>query len=709
MVICKSRLLESISALAVACVASIGAAQAQSATPNITISNAKALDLLGPFLGLNDSAIGRQTLADNLKNTIGVNNGATTAFKSLALSDNNILAATSNTVPGLSGSFGIAENIGGGLPDQPAIKGITPSQPVGGLGAQLGEIYATGVNAYANGDHSVLPATVGLLASGTILQLDAIVAKNYLANGTEASGTKPAVPPPEFTLPTHNGLPNTTDSVYNIAYGVKNTDPGQDPLGNSRPFQVSSRISLLNPALVPELESSPAFPSGHTSFAYTEASLIGMMVPELYQSMMLRASAYGNSRIVLGAHYALDIIGGRSLAEYNLAQALTNPAYINDAATTGLAIDLPGLFKVAAPELRSYLSAGCGASVASCAGSAANAMNNPYVPSAANAAAYAAKLTYGLPTLSLSQAPQQAAPAGGPDASILLATLYGGSSATAHALANAGTDGGSGLLGSLSTSTINQIIVNTETNALAAFHGMPLSYWSRINLDAAAGYFQGVTGGLALASTDMVKTDVTVDTAGTLGGTGTIARNVTNSGGVIEPGGVTKPGDAPGVLTILGNLDATQPSGLNIGLSGTTPGTEYSQLIVDGSASLSGNLDLNLLHGFSLASGQTFDIVGTGDGLTNGLTSLSLNGVGCAAEGGDAFRCLSGSFVDILTLSTLDPGALVVAGGMHPEDLQLKAKVAAQVPEPSTWATMLLGLVGLGFLGYCQTRKGQAA
>jgi hypothetical protein len=35
--------------------------------------------------------------------------------------------------------------------------------------------------------------------------------------------------------------------------------------------------------------------------------------------------------------------------------------------------------------------------------------------------------------------------------------------------------------------------------------------------------------------------------------------------------------------------------------------------------------------------------------------------------------------------------------------------VITQIPEPSTWAMMLLGLGGLGFLGYRQTRKSPAA
>jgi hypothetical protein len=151
-----------------------------------------------------------------------------------------------------------------------------------------------------------------------------------------------------------------------------------------------------------------------------------MIVPELYQSMLSRASEYGNSRIVLGVHYALDVIGGRAFASYDIAQASSNPAYINNAATTGTAIDLPTLFNAAAPELNAYLAANCGAPVASCATSPANTTNNPYVPSAQNLETYTSNLTYGLPTLSFAQAPREAAAKGGPDASILLATVYGG-------------------------------------------------------------------------------------------------------------------------------------------------------------------------------------------------------------------------------------------------------------------------------------------
>ena len=63
----------------------------------------------------------------------------------------------------------------------------------------------------------------------------------------------------------------------------------------------------------------------------------------------------GDSRIVLGVHYPLDIIGSRAFSAYNLAQAFTNPAYIDNAATTGTAINLTSLFTQAQGELQSYL------------------------------------------------------------------------------------------------------------------------------------------------------------------------------------------------------------------------------------------------------------------------------------------------------------------------------------------------------------------
>jgi hypothetical protein len=104
-----------------------------------------------------------------------------------------------------------------------------------------------------------------------------------------------------------------------------------------------------------------------------------------------------------------------------------------------------------------------------------------------------------------------------------------------------------------------------------------------------------------------------------------------------------------------------------------------------------------------IPTGATFDIVGAGDGLTNGLTSLSLDGRACGAVG-DTFKCNAGSFFDIFSLSVV-PGML--ADEMNSEDLALSVTVT-QVPEPSTWAMMLVGFAGL-FLSYRASQKRAAA
>jgi subtilase-type serine protease len=76
-VIFKSRLLLSISVLAVASAASISGAQAQAA--NTTPSSVNVLNLLSPFLGLNATPTGQTTLTDNLAQAIAINNSAAPA------------------------------------------------------------------------------------------------------------------------------------------------------------------------------------------------------------------------------------------------------------------------------------------------------------------------------------------------------------------------------------------------------------------------------------------------------------------------------------------------------------------------------------------------------------------------------------------------------------------------------------------------------
>jgi hypothetical protein len=634
--ILKSRFLQSAAIL-------VATASGASAAANTTVSNVNVLNLLSPFLSLNATAIGQTTLADNLSQSIAINNGASLAVQELAYSDKNLLSSASNTVAGLSGVYGVAANLAGSLPDQPApTGGVGGVQEVGGLGSTLGAIYDQGVNGYAAGTSKALANTVSLLTSAyAFTSSDLGVAKFYFANGT-INGTTAAVAPTGYTLPTYNGAPNSTTSVYDTAYGVTNTESGQDIYGDSRPVQVApSSINQFDPTALSGLSTNPSFPSGHTTYAYTDSLLIGMLVPQLYQSMLSRAAQYANSRIVLGVHYPLDIIASRSLASYDLAQALNDPSYTS--------ANLQSLFVAANSELSSYLASQCGGTVASCAAS----QTNPYATSAQNAATYAADLNYGLPTLTYAQAPREQAPTDGPDASILLATVYGGSSAAALTLAPNG-----GIDGKLATSTINQILVNTEGEALAAFYGTDLSYWSRINLYAALGYFNGVTGTLNTADGDHLTIDATVA-----------------SGGVI---------DVTGRFTVDGNLEIDAGGALGFTLAGLIPETGYSQIEVGKKFELDGELDLTLGTGFDLGRGYSFDLVDAAGGAGADVTSLVLDGSACSAHGRYVFSCMTNNGVENLWLG-LKGGSLTVN---------------TTVPEPSTWAMMFAGFAALGFAGW---------
>jgi hypothetical protein len=117
---------------------------------------------------------------------------------------------------------------------------------------------------------------------------------------------------------------------------------------------------------------------------------------------------------------------------------------------------------------------------------------------------------------------------------------------------------------------------------------------------------------------------------GTLRGTGTINSNVTNAGQL-------GPGLSPGILTINGNYAGAGSSVLNIELNGTTAGTQYDQLRVNGAVNLT-NTTLNATRSFASAVGEAFTILdndGT-DAVTGTFSGLA--GGGIVTLGGQRFQ-----------------------------------------------------------------------
>ncbi|HUK54940.1 MAG TPA: choice-of-anchor D domain-containing protein, partial [Candidatus Binatia bacterium] len=95
----------------------------------------------------------------------------------------------------------------------------------------------------------------------------------------------------------------------------------------------------------------------------------------------------------------------------------------------------------------------------------------------------------------------------------------------------------------------------------------------------------------------------------TLSGFGSITGNVNVSNGNIHAGG------SPGTLTINGNFTMGGGGVLNADLGGTTAGTGYSQIVVNGTpptsgtATLAGTLNVTNFGGFSAAAGNSFILI----------------------------------------------------------------------------------------------------
>jgi hypothetical protein len=154
------------------------------------------------------------------------------------------------------------------------------------------------------------------------------------------------------------------------------------------------------------LIDSPSFPSGHTTYGYMGSLLLAELVPDRFQEMVARAAEYGNDRIIMGAHYAMDVLGGRTLATYDLAHLLANdPAYIGRplkdfARATAMSSpqvpatieDFRAAVATARADMTKALEAACGDTIAVCARQDTGRFNAP----AMNEAFYAATQTYGL-------------------------------------------------------------------------------------------------------------------------------------------------------------------------------------------------------------------------------------------------------------------------------------------------------------------------
>ena len=365
-----------------------------------TATNITALRGLAPVTALSGTPEGEAALAANLRVTSAIQTGA--------LAQPLLLPFAAQQQQALRDCF-ITDGNAAELAD--------------GLGSKLAGAYqAKAVYRDAVAFTSVSQSLADLIGyTNNISKSDSNAGKYFFANAT-TNGRTPVSENAAAILPAIGG---TTD-VFGRAYGRPAGDQGSDVFGDARPFQTAPSLlayrgddyfgkpsDSLDWLRGPNqnLTDSPAYPSGHTTYGYTEAVLLAVLVPERYQQMVARAAEYGNDRIIVGAHYAMDIIGGRATALHALAHLLANdsryvgqvrrnPAVLDGpaggSADKSVAIaDYPAALAAARGDLDAFLKGACGDTIAACAAADTGRFKDP----AANEALVKATQTYGLPVV----------------------------------------------------------------------------------------------------------------------------------------------------------------------------------------------------------------------------------------------------------------------------------------------------------------------
>ncbi len=331
-------------------------AEAQSA------ANLNALQGLAPVSALDDTDAGKAALARNVVITGNIQDG--TAHQP------TLLPFPAQQQQALRDAF---------------ITSGNAYELADGLGSKLGGVYRSSTSYTSTDDGktstftNISPAIAHLIAyASATTSSDSNAGKYFFANAT-VDKTQAVSAAAMAILKEIDG---TTD-IFGKAYGLPAGSKGGDLYGNSRPFQTephliaiagkdffgipSGNIAYLR-GPVQDLTDSPSYPSGHTNYGYTEALLLAVLVPQRYSQMITRGAEYGNDRIILGAHYTMDVLGGRTLATYDIAQLLANkPGYIGMQRGEVQIDDFQTALAAARADLTKALESGCGNTVAACA------------------------------------------------------------------------------------------------------------------------------------------------------------------------------------------------------------------------------------------------------------------------------------------------------------------------------------------------------
>jgi PAP2 superfamily len=331
-------------------------------------TNMAVLKGLAPVTALSNTSAGKAALAANFTVTGGIQTGA--------IQQPTLLPFAAQQQQALRDAF---------------ITGGNLAELADGLGTTLGAAYQARAH-YIDREHftSLSQAVATLIAyANATTASDSNSGKYFFANAT-TDGRTPVSSDAAAILKEIGGSPD----MFGKNYGRPAGTSGAGAFGNSRPFQTEHSITRIigpdyfnaqadnvayNRGPIMNLIDSPSYPSGHTTYGYTGSLMLALLVPERYQEMVTRAAEYGNDRIIMGAHYAMDVMAGRTLAIYDLAHLLANdPAYLGRSMRGAPPInDFQAAVKTARADVTAALQSACVNTIEVCAREDTGRLNNP--------------------------------------------------------------------------------------------------------------------------------------------------------------------------------------------------------------------------------------------------------------------------------------------------------------------------------------------
>lgn len=98
-----------------------------------------------------------------------------------------------------------------------------------------------------------------------------------------------------------------------------------------RPFMV-----MNEPTITPDdevyLRKNGSYPSGHTILGWSTALILSSINPERADTILARGLMYGESRVIVGAHWQSDVNAGYVAAAAAYAKLQTSPRFMEQLA-----------------------------------------------------------------------------------------------------------------------------------------------------------------------------------------------------------------------------------------------------------------------------------------------------------------------------------------------------------------------------------------